>query len=170
MDQEWPLIAVQEPLCLCRGWPHEEYLRTTLLAFEAYESAYLQDPEKARVFDLNIRRAFFYEGRRIDEEDILCDIASESGLDSGPIRSDLSERKYKKTIKSDYEEAMRLRDEKGLPMTSPTLFLGSGEVVHNPFASEKKIENGKITEVHAPPAYGEAVYEGFREILNRAVS
>ena len=164
------MIAVQEPLCLCRGWPHEEYLRTTLLAFEAYESAYAQDPEKARVFDLNIRRAFFYEGRRIDEVDVLCEIASESGLDSGPIGADLNGRKYKETIKSDYKEAMRLRDEKGLQMTSPTLFLASGEVVYNPYASEKKIENGRITEVHAPPAYGEAVYEGFRGILNRAVN
>ncbi len=170
MDQEWPLIAVQEPLCLCRGWPHEEYLRTTLLAFEAYESGYAQDPEKARVYDLNLRRAFFYEGRRIDDEDVLCEIASESGLDAGSIRAELGERKYKEAIVADYKEAMRLRDEDGLPMTSPTLFLGSGEVVHNPYASEKKIENGKITEVHAPPAYGEAVYEGFRGILHRALS
>ncbi len=170
MDQEWPLIAVQEPLCLCRGWPHEEYLRTTLPAFEAYESAYRQDPERARAFDLKIRRAFFYEGRRIDEEDVLCEIASESGLDPAPIRADLAGRTYKETVIADYKEAMRLRDEDGLPMTSPTLFLGSGEVIHNPYATEKKIENGKITEVHAPPAYGEAVYEGFRGILSRALN
>lgn len=169
MDQEWPLVAVQEPLCLCRGWPHEEYLRTTLLAFEAYESAYVQNPEKARVYDLNIRRAFFYQGRRIDEENVLCEIATESGLDSGPIEAELGDRKYKNTIIDDYREAMRLRDDEGLPMTSPTLFLESGEVIHNPFASAKKIENGKITEVHAPSAYGEAVYEGFRKILGRAL-
>jgi hypothetical protein len=170
VDQEWPLIAVQEPLCPCKGWPHEEYLRTTLPAFEAYESAYRQGPEKARVFDLNVRKAFFYEGRRIDEVDVLCEIASESGLDPAPIRSELDERKHKETVVADYQEALRRRDEDGLPMTSPTLFLPSGEVVHNPYASEKKIENGKITEVYPPPAYGEAVYEGFREILTRALS
>ena len=58
VDQEWPLIAVQEPLSPCRSWPHEEYLRTTIRAYQAYASAYAQDPEKARVYDLKIRRGF----------------------------------------------------------------------------------------------------------------
>jgi len=170
VDQEWPLVAVQEPLCRCKGWPHEEYLRTTLLAFEAYESAFRQDPEKARVFDLGLRRAFFWEGRRIDDPEVICEIAGESGLDPASMRKDLEARTYEETVVADYKEAMRLRDEEGVPMTSPTLFLESGEVIHNPYASEKKIENGKITEVHPPPAYGEAVYEGFRDILKRALA
>ncbi len=170
VDQEWPLIAVQEPLCKCRGWPHEEYLRTTLPAFEAYESAYHQDAERARVFDLALRRAFFWEGRRIDEPEVICEIASESGLAPAPIAQDLETKKYEETVVADYKESMRLRDEDGLPMTSPTLFLESGEVIHNPYASEKKIETGKITEVHPPPAYGEAAYEGFRDIFKRAIA
>jgi len=53
-------------------------------------------------------------------------------------------------------------------MTSPTLIFPSGEAVYNPYASDKTIEGGKLTEVHAPPAYGEAVYAGYREILARA--
>ncbi len=168
VDQEWPLVAVQEPLCPCKAWPHEEYLRTTLLAFEAYESAWRQDPEKARRFDLNIRRAFFWEGRRIDEVEVLCEVAAESGLDAALLRADLEARKYEEAVKADFTESMRLRDEDGRDMTSPTLFLPSGEVIHNPYASEIKIVDGKITEVHPPPAYGEEVYEGFREILRRA--
>ncbi|MBT3821909.1 MAG: hypothetical protein HOG04_10985, partial [Nitrospinaceae bacterium] len=101
---------------------------------------------------------------------VLQEIAAESGLDPAPIGADLETRKNEQIIVDDYQEAMRLRDEEGLHMTSPTLFLASGEVVYNPYASEKKIENGKITEVYPPSAYGEAVYEGFRDILKRALA
>ena len=140
------------------------------MAFEAYESAYRQDAEKARVYDLATRRAFFWEGRRIDEPGVLQEIAAESGLDPAPIGAALESREYEQVIIDDYMEAMRLRDEEGLSMTSPTLFLATGEVIYNPYASEKKIENGKITEVYPPPAYGEAVYKGFRDILKRALT
>ncbi|MFC1491171.1 hypothetical protein ACFLQ0_01095, partial [Nitrospinota bacterium] len=102
--------------------------------------------------------------------EVLCEVASESRLDPAPIRADLETRKYGETVRADYKESMRLRDEEGIPMTSPTLFLASGEVIHNPFASEKTIENGKLTEVHPPPAYGGEVYEGFREILRKALA
>ena len=57
----------------------------------------------------------------------------------------------------DYREAMRLRDEEGMPMTSPTLIF-PGEAVFNPY------EDGQAHR-SAPPAYGEAVYAGYREIL-----
>lgn len=168
VDQEWPLIAVQEPLSPCRSWPHEEYLRTTLRAYQAYASAYAQDPEKARVYDLGIRRGFFYEGRRVDEDAVLCEMAEEAGLDASKVRADLEAGVYEEGVMDDYREAMRLRDEEDMPMTSPTLIFPSGEAVFNPYASDKTIEGGKLTEVHAPPAYGEAVYEGYREILARA--
>ena len=168
VDQEWPLIAVQEPLSPCRSWPHEEYLRTTLRAYQAYASAYAQDPEKARVYDLNIRRGFFYEGRRVDEDAVLCEMAGEAGLDASKVRADLESGAYEAGVMDDYREAMRLRDEEDMPMTSPTLILPGGEAVFNPYASDKTIEGGKLTEVHAPPAYGEAVYAGYREILARA--
>ncbi len=168
VDQEWPLIAVQEPLSPCRSWPHEEYLRTTLRAYQAYASAYAQDPEKARVYDLKIRRGFFYEGKRVDEDTVLCEMAEETGLDASGVRADLGSGAYEEGVMDDYREAMRLRDEEGLPMTSPTLMLPGGEAVFNPYASDKTIEGGKLTEVHAPPAYGEAVYAGYREILARA--
>ena len=168
VDQEWPLIAVQEPLSPCRSWPHDEYLRTTLRAYQAYASAYAQDPEKARVYDLNIRRGFFYEGRRVDEDVVLCEMAEEAGLDASRVRADLESGAYEAGVMDDYREAMRLRDEEDMPMTSPTLILPGGEAVFNPYASDKTIEGGKLTEVHAPPAYGEAVYEGYREILARA--
>ena len=168
VDQEWPLIAVQEPLSPCRSWPHDEYLRTTLRAYQAYASAYAQDPEKARVYDLNIRRGFFYEGRRVDEDAVLCEMAEEAGLDAAGVLADLESGAYEEGVMDDYREAMRLRDEEDMPMTSPTLIFPSGEAVFNPYASDKTIEGGKLTEVHAPPAYGEAVYEGYREILARA--
>ena len=168
VDQEWPLIAVQEPLSPCRSWPHEEYLRTTMRAFQAYASAYTQDPERARVYDLEIRRGFFYEGRRVDEDAVLCEMAEEAGLDASKVRADLEAGAYEEGVMDDYREAMRLRDEEGHPMTSPTLIFPSGEAVFNPYASDKTIEDGKLTEVHAPPAYGEAVYAGYREILAKA--
>ncbi len=170
VDQEWPLVAVQEPLAPCRAWPHETYLRTTLPAFEAYASACGQDPERARAFDLKIRRGFFYEGRRIDEPDVLCAMASEAGLDPAPIRADLEAGRRREGVMADYRESMRLRDEEGLPMTSPTLILPSGEVIHNPYASEKRIQDGRLVEVHPPPCFGEEVYEGFRRILRRAAA
>ncbi len=169
VDQEWPLVAVQEPLAPCKRWPHETYLGTTMRAFQAYASAYAQEPEKARVYDLKLRRAFFYEGRRVDEDSVLCEIAQEAGLDASGVGTDLASGAYERAVMADYHEAMRLRDEEGLPMTSPTLILPDGEVVHNPYASDKTIEDGKLTEVHAPPAYGEEVYAGFRDILSKAV-
>ncbi len=169
VDQEWPLVAVQEPLAPCRAWPHQDYLRTTMPAFEAYNSVFSQDAEQARVFDLKLKRAFFYEGRRIDETEMVCEVARDMGLDPAPIRADLASQKHREAIMADCRESMRLRDQEGLPMTSPTLFLPSGEAIHNPYASEKRFQDGKLTEVHAPPAYGEAVYEGFRDILRRAV-
>ena len=168
VDQEWPLIAVQEPLSPCRSWPHDEYLQTTMFAFQAYASAYAQDPEKARVYDLKIRRGFFYEGKRVDEEAVLCEMAEETGLDAAKVRADLEAGVYEEGVMDDCAEAMRLRDEEGLPMASPTLIFPSGEAVFNPYASDKTIEGGKLTEVHAPPACGEAVYQGFRDILSRA--
>ncbi len=170
VDQEWPLVAVQEPLAPCRGWPpHEAYLRTTMLAFQAYASAYARVPEKSRAYDLRLRRGFFYEGRRVDEISVLAQIAEESGLDASKVRADLESGAYEEAVMGDYEEAMRLRDEEDLPMTSPTLILPSGEAVYNPYASEKTIEDGKLMEVHAPSACGEAVYAGFRDILSRAL-
>lgn len=170
VDQEWPLVAVQEPLAPCRGWPHDAYLRSTMPAFQAYASAYAQDPEKARVYDLKLRRGFFYECRRVDEVPVLAEIAAEAGLDPAPVRAALESGEYEEAVMDDYREAMRLRDAEGLPMTSPTLILPGGEVLHNPYASEKTIRDGRLTEVHAPPAYGEAVYAGFREILSRAAA
>lgn len=169
VDQEWPLVAVQEPLCPCRPFPHEEFLRTTLPAFEAYESAFAQDPAGARRFDLALRRGFFFEGRRIDEPEVVLAIAAEAGLDPAPIRADLEASARRERVMEDYRESMRLRDERGLPMTSPTFILPSGEAVHNPYASPKRIEGGKLVEVLPPPCCGEAVYEGFRQILRRAV-
>ena len=170
VDQEWPLVAVQEPLAPCRAWPHQDYLRTTMPAFEAYTSVFSQDAAAAQVFDLKLKWAFFYEGRRIDEAEVVCEVAREMGLDAAPIRADLASQKHREAVMADYRESMRLRDDVGLPMTSPTLLLPSGEALHNPYASAKRFQEGKLTEVHAPPAYGEAVYEGFRAILRRAVA
>ncbi len=65
----------------------------------------------------------------------------------------------------DYKDSMNLRDKNNIPMTSPTLIFPNGKFVHNPYASDKKIKNGKLTEVYAPIAYGEDVYQGFRRIL-----
>ncbi|MEK6712149.1 MAG: hypothetical protein AABZ64_16400, partial [Nitrospinota bacterium] len=168
VDQEWPLVAVQEPLCPCRPFPHAEFLRTTLPAFEGYASAFGQDQARARRFDLALRRAFFYEGRRIDEPGVVVEVAEACGLDPAPIRADLERGARREQVMEDYRESMRLRDEGGLPMTSPTLILPSGEVLHNPYASPKRIEKGKLVEVLPPPAYGREVYEGFRRILARA--
>lgn len=169
VDQEWPLIAVQESRAPCRAWPHEEYLKSTLPAFEAYSSAYEQDPEKARVFDLRVRRAFFYEGRRIDEAVVLRGIAAAAGLDSAALGRDLEAGRYRDSLMADHREAIRLRDEEGLPMTSPTLLLPTGEAFHNPFASEKRIENGKLVEVSPPPCSGEEALNGYRGILDKAL-
>jgi predicted DsbA family dithiol-disulfide isomerase len=170
VDQEWPLIAVQEPRSPCRAWPHEEFVRTTMMAYDAYLSANRQDSERARVYDLKIRRAFFYEGRRIDEACVLCALAEESGLDPAPILADVEGERYREETLADCREALRRRDDEGLPMTSPTMFLPSGEPFFNPFASEKRFESGKIVEVHPPSRYGEAVLEGYRDILRKAVA
>ncbi|MBI3126767.1 MAG: hypothetical protein HYZ11_04090 [Candidatus Tectomicrobia bacterium] len=168
VDQEWPLVAVQEPLAPCRPFPHEGFLRTTMPAFEAYAAAYDRDPARARRFDLALRRGFFHEGRRIDEPEVVLEIAGEAGLDPEALRPEVGSPRRREQVMADCRESMRLRDEKGLPMTSPTLMLPSGEAIHNPYASPKRFERGRLVEVLPPPRCGEAVYEGFREILRKA--
>ena len=50
-------------MCEFRPWNNRGYPDSSLMAFEAYECGYAQDPVKAFDLDYRIRRAFYFESR-----------------------------------------------------------------------------------------------------------
>ncbi|MFQ5915351.1 MAG: DsbA family protein [Nitrospinota bacterium] len=171
VDQEWPHVANEEPLAECRPWNNRGYPDSSYLAFEAYECAFAQDPVKAFDFDYRIRRAFFFESRWIHLRNTLLEIAEEAGLEMKRFTEDFDNGRYKARVMIDCREALRMRDEDGRPMTSPTLVLPDGEFYHNPFATEKTFNEYKVMIVLKPPEKtGEAAIEGYRDILRRALA
>jgi hypothetical protein len=175
VDQEWPQVMEEEPLAECRPWSDENYPGSTYLAFEAYECAFIQDPVKAFDFAHRVCRAFFYESRWIHMRNTLLEIAEEAGLDVGRFTEDFDNGLYKGRVMADCNEALRMRDEDGRPMTSPTLVLPNGERFYNPFATDKTFEKnaeGKLEMRILKPAEktGEAALEGYREILRKVFS
>lgn len=172
VDQEWPHVMKEEPLAECRPWGCRDYNYpdTSYLAFEAYECAFAQDPARAFDFSHRVRRAFFYESRWMHMRNTLLEIAGEAGLDVDRLAGDFDSGRYKGRVMIDCREALRMRDEEGRPMTSPTLVLPNGEVYHNPFATPHTFNEKKEFVVLKPPERtGEAALEGYREILRRAL-
>ena len=170
VDQEWPHVANEEPLCECRPWDNHGYPDSSYLAFEAYDCAFAQDPVKAFDLDWRIRRALYFESRWIHLRNTLLEIAGEAGLEMDRFTEDFDNGRYKGRVMADCREAMRLRDEEGRPMTSPTLVLPNGEFYHNPFATEKTFNENKVMIILKPPEKtGEAALEGYRDILRRAL-
>jgi predicted DsbA family dithiol-disulfide isomerase len=170
IDQEWPHVASEEPLAAFRPWHTWGYPYSTYLAHEAYGCAFAQDPVRAFDFDFRIRRALYYESRWIQLRNVLIEIAAEAGLDLDRFTDDFDSGCYKAQIMQDCREALRMRDEEGRPMTSPTLVLPNGEVYHNPFATRHVFDpQGKMVILVPPERTGEAALEGYREILRRAL-
>ncbi len=117
-----------------------------------------------------MRRALYHESRWIHLRNTLIEIAGEAGLDVDRFTKDFDNGTYKRRIMEDCREALRMRDEEGRPMTSPTFVLPNGEVYHNPFGAEKAFdENGILRVVKPAGKTGEAALEGYREILLQAV-
>ncbi len=170
VDQEWPWVANEEPLCLFRPWSNQGYPDSSLLTFEAYECAYAQDHTKAFDLDYRIRRAFFFESRWIHLRNTLLEVAKESDLDMARFTDDFDTGRYKARIMIDCNEALRKRDEENFPMTSPTLILNNGEFYCNPFASEKFFNESKVMIItKSSEKTGELALDGYREILDRAL-
>ncbi len=170
VDQEWPHIVNEEPLCDFRPWNNVGYPDTSILAYEIYDCAYAQDPVKAFDLDYRIRRGFYYESRWIHLRNTLLDIAGEAGLDMDRLTEDFDTGRYKARVMLDCNEALRKRDEEGKSMTSPTLILPNGEFYYNPYATEKTFNEDKVMIVLNPPEKtGEEALEGYREILRRGL-
>lgn len=171
IDQEWRHIAQEEPLAVCRPWEAPGYPSSTYVAFEAYNCAYAQDPWLAFEFDYRVRRALYGESRWIQLRHVLRDIAAEAGLDLNRFTRDLDSGRYKGRVMHDCQEALRLRDEAGHAMTSPTLVLPNGEVYHNPFATRHAFNAaGEMVILTPPERTGEAALEGYRLILQRVLA
>ena len=171
VEQEWPHVANEEPLCEFRPWNNRGYPDSSLMAFEAYECGYAQDPVKAFDLDYRIRRAFYFESRWVHLRNILLEIAEEAGLDMKRFTDDFDTGRHKARIMIDCNEALRRRDEEDRPMTSPTLVLPNDEFYYNPFATEKIFNENKVMIVtKAAEKTGEAALEGYRKILDRALA
>ena len=170
IDQEWPHVAQEEPLAAFRPWHTWGYPYSTYLAFEAYNCACAQDPDLAFAFDYRIRHALYYESRWTQLRNTLLEIAAEAGLDIDRFTTDFDSGRYKAQVMRDCREALRMRDEDGRPMTSPTLILPNGEVYHNHFATRHTFNaQGKMVILVPPERTGEAALEGYREMLRRAL-
>lgn len=171
IDQEWPHVAQEEPLAVCRPWDRPGYPSSTYVAFEAYNCAFAQDPWRAFEFDSRLRRALYGESRWIQLRHVLLEIAAEAGLDLARFTRDLDSGRYKAQVMLDCQEALRLRDEEGHAMTSPTLILPNGEVYHNPFTTRHAFNAaGEMVILTPPERTGEAALEGYRMILRRALA
>lgn len=171
IDQEWPHVAHEEPLAVCRPWDVPGYPSSTYMAFEAYNCAFAQDPWCAFEFDYRIRRALYGESRWIQLRHVLLDIAAEAGLDLARFTRDFDSGRFKAQVMHDCQEALRLRDAAGYAMTSPTLLLSNGESYHNPFATRHAFNAaGEMVILTPPERTGEAALEGYRMLLQRALA
>jgi protein-disulfide isomerase-like protein with CxxC motif len=152
------------------AWDTWGYPYSTFVAFEAYNCAFAQDPVRAFDFDYRVRRALYYERRWIQLRNVLVQIAHEAGLELDRFTQDLDSGRYKAQVMEDCREALRMRDEAGHAMTSPTIVLPNREVFHNPFATRHRFDaDGKMVVLVPPERTGEAAFEGYRDIIRRAL-
>jgi predicted DsbA family dithiol-disulfide isomerase len=81
-------------------------------ALEAAEFA--REHDRFDAYHPALFRAYFEEGRDIGDPDVLCDLASECGLDAAALREALRSQRYASLVERQMEEA-RQRGMSGTP-------------------------------------------------------
>jgi len=94
-----------------------EILPNSRLALQAAEFA--RDNGKGDAFDERVYRAYFNEGQNIGLQGVLCDLATEAGLDRSELVRALDSQRYAPRLARDTE----LAHERGVTGV-PAFFLG----------------------------------------------
>jgi predicted DsbA family dithiol-disulfide isomerase len=84
------------------------YPRSSLPALEAAEWIKERHPEQFEAYDLALYDAFFRETRDISDPQVLGDLATDLGLDRGPLERALASRDLRDAVWADYDMAQRL--------------------------------------------------------------
>jgi predicted DsbA family dithiol-disulfide isomerase len=164
LEQEWRLAAIQEPAADFAPYEGDDWPATTLPAFEAAWCAFRQGEEAGRNYDLQVRRAFFAEGRNIGRPQVLLEIAEEAGLDA---------RYFERAFKSgEAREAVleecRSGKERYRVRGTPTMMLSDGTRLRHPITFPT-IKERKVVGVKPLPCCGEGCLDATRDLFEDAL-
>ncbi|MCC7129031.1 MAG: hypothetical protein B6D39_06355 [Anaerolineae bacterium UTCFX2] len=163
LELEIWLAAIQEPEAAFKPFK-EEWLTTTLPAFEGAWCAFQQGEAFGYEFDLRIRRAFFYESRNIGRPEVILELAREADLDLDRFTRMFNSGEARKAV---LEEG-RLGKEVYKVRGTPTVMLADGKKLRHPLAYPN-MENGKIVAVSKLPCCGEGCYQATRDLFEQAL-
>jgi predicted DsbA family dithiol-disulfide isomerase len=164
LEQEWWLAAIQEPAADFAPYEGDDWPATTLPAFEAAWCAFRQGEEAGRNYDLQVRRAFFAEGRNIGRPQVLLEIAEEAGLDA---------RRFERAFKSgEAREAVleecRSDKERYHVRGTPTMMLSDGTKLRHPI-SFPTMKGRKVVGIKPLPCCGEGCLDATRALFEEAL-
>jgi predicted DsbA family dithiol-disulfide isomerase len=164
LELEMWLAALQEPEAIFKPFGSMDWPTTTLPAFEAAWCAFQQGEELGRKFDLLVRRSFFAEGRNIGRQDVMLDLARESGLDMEHFTHLLESGEGHAAVLAEG----RLGKERYNVHGTPTLMLMDGKKLRHPIAYAQ-IKNENIQAVGQLPCCGDDCYEATRALFEQAL-
>lgn len=163
LELEIWLAALQEPEAkfepFGEAWP-----TTTLPAFEAAWIAFQQGEKIGQVFDLQIRTAFFVEGRNIGQREVMVDLAREAGLDMDHFHRYFNNGAAQAAVLAEGKEGKEVFKVRG----TPTIMLSDGKKLRHSIAYPS-IREGKIQSVGRLPCCGEGCYEAARQLFEKAL-
>ena len=162
LELEIWLAALQEPAAVFKPFK-EDWLTTTLPAFEGAWCAFQQGESVGHDFDLRIRRAFFAEGRNIGQRNVILELAQEAGLDMDHFTRLFNSGEAHTAVLQEGRLGKEIYHVRG----TPTVMLADGKKLRHPLAYPR-IENGKILSVGKLPCCGEGCYEATRALFEQA--
>ncbi len=163
LELEIWLAALQEPEAIFKPF-QDDWPTTTLPAFEAAWCAFQQGEAIGHDFDLRIRRAFFYEGRNIGQQQVVLELAREAGLDIDHFTRLFKSGEARAAVLEEGRVGKEFYRVRG----TPTVMLSDGKKLRHPMAYPH-IENGKILSVSKLPCCGEGCYEATRTLFEQAL-
>ncbi len=164
LELEIWLAALQEPEAVFKPFGNE-WLTTTLPAFEAAWCAFQQGEDIGREFDLRIRKAFFAEGRNIGRREVMLELASEAGLDLDHFTRHFNSGEARAAVLEEGRLGKELYNVRG----TPTIMLSDGTKLRHPMAYPN-IRDGKILSVGKLPCCGAGCDAAIRELFEKAIS
>lgn len=105
----WREAAERHDMPVDAGIWREDPPRSSYPPSIAYKAAQLQDPALADAYLRRLREAFAAERRRIDDEEVLVELADEVGLDIDRFQTDLEGDRPREAFHEDLERSHRER-------------------------------------------------------------
>ncbi len=84
----------------------EPFPIATVAAARAAVYALRQCPDQAPALIKALYRAYFVDGRRIDQPEVVLEVAAESGLDAAEVEAGIGSDAIKAALKAEVEDAM----------------------------------------------------------------